>query len=64
MALKETLGAMRHHLLQLSSDLEKAARGNKTAAQRVRTGSIHFAKLSKIFRKESVEADKKIRKKR
>jgi DNA-binding protein H-NS len=58
MALKETINAMRQHLIELSHDLEKASGGNRAAAQRVRTGSIKFAKISKVFRKESISAEK------
>jgi hypothetical protein len=49
---------VRQLLLELSCDLEKAAGGNRAAAQRVRTGSIKFTKISKAFRKESVAAEK------
>ncbi len=52
---------MRQHLNELSENLEKAAGGNRSAAQRVRTGSIEFAKIAKLFRKESVDAEKKKR---
>jgi hypothetical protein len=58
MALKETISAMRQHLTELSHDLEKAAEGNRAAAQRVRTGSIKFARTAKLYRKESVDAEK------
>lgn len=64
MVLKETVSAMRQHLNELSENLEKAAGGNRSAAQRVRTGSIEFAKTAKLFRKESVDAEKKVKKKR
>lgn len=66
MAFKDTINAMRQHLIELSHDLEKATAGNRAAAQRVRTGSIKFAKTAKLFRKESIlaekEEDKKVRK--
>ncbi|MBS0603404.1 MAG: histone [Verrucomicrobia bacterium] len=58
MALKDTINQVRQLLIELSHDLEKAAEGNRAAAQRVRTGSIKFAKVSKLFRKESVDAEK------
>jgi hypothetical protein len=58
MALKETISAMRQHLVRLVHNLEKAAGGNRAAAQRVRTESIKFAKTAKVFRKESVDAEK------
>ncbi len=58
MALKDTINQVRQLLIELSHDLEKAAEGNRAAAQRVRTNSIKFAKVSKAFRKESVSAEK------
>lgn len=58
MALKDTIIQMRELLADLSRDLEKAMGGNCAAAQRVRTGSIKFAGVAKIFRKESVAAEK------
>ncbi len=58
MALNETMTLLHHLLAQLMKDLNKAARGNKTAAQRVRTGTIRLEKLGKVFRKESVTAEK------
>lgn len=58
MALKETISAMRQHLIELSHDLEKAADGNRAAAQRVRTGSIKFSRTAKVFRKESILSEK------
>jgi len=58
MALKETISVMRQHLSELFHNLEKAAEGNRAAAQRVRTETIKFAKTAKIFRKESVDAEK------
>jgi len=50
---------MRKMLHKISSDLEKTERGNKAAAQRVRTETIKFAKMAKAFRKESVAAERK-----
>jgi hypothetical protein len=55
MAIEETVQSMRQHLRALSKDLEKAVSGNQAAAQRVRTTSVHFAKISKLYRKESVK---------
>ena len=42
----------------MEKDLDKTEKGNKAAAQRVRTHSIQFAKIAKEFRKESVAACK------
>jgi DNA-binding protein H-NS len=58
MALKETVVQVRELLSEMSRDLEKAVKGNKTAAQRVRTASIVFAKTAKVFRKESLAAER------
>ena len=59
MALRDTM----HHLHELFSilnqDLEKASKGNKSAAQRVRTGTIQLEKIGKKYRKESMKEEKK-----
>jgi len=45
-----------HSLAQgIQDDLEKVAKGNKTAAQRVRTESLAFEKCARIFRKRSMK---------
>lgn len=59
MGLKETVHSLKKMLAELERDLEKADRGNKTAAQRVRTGTLRFAKCAKTYRQESVAAEKK-----
>ena len=64
MALKDTVNEMRELLSEMSSDLEKAVKGNKTAAQRMRTASILFTKVAKVFRKESIAAEKPEKKKK
>lgn len=58
MALKDTMKSLNSLLNELQKDLEKADRCNKAASQRVRTGSIKFAKIAKLYRKESVLAEK------
>ncbi len=58
MVLKDTMAELKEFLGAMSRDLEKAFKGNKAAAQRLRTGSIEFAKLSKVFRKESMVAER------
>ena len=58
MALKETIPQLQTLLAQLARDLTKAISGNKTAAQRVRTGTIDLQKIAKVFRKESIAAEK------
>lgn len=52
-------------LEQIYEDLHKATeKGNKAAAQRVRTKSIKFEKIAKLYRKESVKASKVAKKKK
>lgn len=58
MALTDTMGKLEDILTGLTKDLEKVARGNKSAAQRVRVGTIRLEKVGKQFRKESVHAEK------
>lgn len=59
MGLKETANSLMKLLEDCERNLQKAASGNKAAAQRVRTGTIKLEKLSKVYRKESVAAEKK-----
>lgn len=59
MALKETIKRMRQLLCELQRDLDKSERENRTASQRVRTGTVKLAKIAKVYRKESVTAEKK-----
>lgn len=63
MALKDTIKKMHEMLESMKKDLIKAEKDNRAASQRVRTGSIKFSKIAKIFRKESVAAGKKVGKK-
>ena len=58
MALADTINHLSHILASLSKDLLKVQRGNKAAAQRIRTGTIKLEKIAKVFRKESVHAEK------
>ena len=59
MALKQTVHEMHTLLGRITSDLQKAEGGNKAAAQRVRTGTIHLEKVAKKYRKESISEEKK-----
>jgi hypothetical protein len=59
MALRDTINQMHQFLSTLGKDLAKASKGNKTAAQRVRTNSINLGKIAKKYRKESVAQEKK-----
>lgn len=58
MALQQTVKQMQDLLSMITSDLEKANRGNKAASQRVRTGTIKLEKTAKLYRKESIKFDK------
>lgn len=58
MSLKDTSKQLKTILDSVNSDLEKADKGNKAAAQRVRTGTIKLEKVAKVYRKESVKAEK------
>lgn len=59
MALKDTVNTMKNLLCTICDDLDRSAAGNKAASQRVRTSSIRFAKVAKMYRKESVAAERK-----
>lgn len=59
MALKDITKKMHALLFSMKKDLDKAEKGNKAAAQRVRTGSIKYEKIAKVFRKESVKEFRK-----
>lgn len=64
MALNSTVKNMRGLLEEIVADLAKAERGNKAAAQRVRVNTIRLEKTAKLYRKESVHAEKKETKKK
>ena len=59
MALNETMMKLNSLLSRVVTDLGKANKGNKSAAQRARVGTIDLEKVSKKFRKESVAAERK-----
>jgi hypothetical protein len=59
MSLKDTFKNLRELLSNITSDLEKSENGNKAASQRVRTGTVKLEKVAKLFRKESIAAEKK-----
>ena len=58
MALIDTVQELNGFLSRLMKDLHKVHKGNKAAAQRVRVGTVAFAKIAKQFRQESVAAEK------
>lgn len=43
---------------KIKVNLAKTEKGNKTAAQRTRTLTVKFAKYSKMFRQESLKAER------
>lgn len=58
MSLKDTMNHLNNLLASVAKDLMKVHRGNKAAAQRVRVGTIKLERAAKLFRKESVAAEK------
>lgn len=52
------MGKLEDLLATLMKDLGKVTKGNRSAAQRVRVGTIRLEKVGKQFRKESVDAEK------
>lgn len=62
MALKDTIKNMNDLLASIQQNLAKAEKGNKAAAQRVRTETIQLGKIAKNYRKESVKAAKDAKK--
>lgn len=64
MALKETTNEMQALLECVTKDLEKGAKGNKAAAQRVRTGTVKLEKIAKLYRKQSVASEKTVKPKK
>lgn len=61
MGLKETSNQLKRLMEDILHDLNKANLGNKTASQRVRTNSIKFSKLAKVYRKESLTHEKGVK---
>ena len=60
MALKETVDQLQELLDAVTKDLEKGAKGNKAASQRVRTGTVKLEKIAKLYRKQSVAFEKTV----
>lgn len=54
MCLKDNMLLMQELMHAMVRDLEKTAKGNRAAAQRVRIATVHFARVAKEFRKESM----------
>jgi hypothetical protein len=60
--LKNLSLTIKNYLNNMQIDLEKAERGNRSAAQRLRTQSINFSKIAKDYRRISLLSEKKISK--
>lgn len=58
MSLADTMGQLENLLSEIARDLGKVLRGNRSAAQRVRVGTLRMEKVGKQFRKQSVHAEK------
>lgn len=58
MGFTQTSKSLNQMLNDIVKDLTKAERGNKAAAQRVRTGTVRLEKVAKKFRRESIVAQK------
>lgn len=58
MSLADTMGQLENLLSEIGRDLDKVLRGNRSAAQRVRVGTLRMEKVGKQFRKQSVHAEK------
>lgn len=58
MSLEKTIQELRELLNRCTSDLQKTEKGNRAAAQRVRTGTVKLEKVAKRFRKESVAEER------
>lgn len=58
-SINKTINEMRQLLVQITQDLEKSNNGNKAASQRVRTGTVKLEKVAKVYRKESIQHEKK-----
>jgi hypothetical protein len=59
MAFLQTTEELAELLMTVLEDVPKVMKGNKTAAQRIRTKTVLIAKIAKIWRKESLDQEKK-----
>ncbi len=64
MALQDTLHHLQLLIEAVAKDLKKVSRGNRSAAQRVRVGTISLQKVGRLFRKESLHAERRSNPKR
>lgn len=58
MAFNDTMKKLEAVLTNVAKDLVKVKKGNKSAAQRVRVGTINLEKVARDFRKESLAGKK------
>ncbi|MBM3193985.1 MAG: hypothetical protein FJZ59_07130 [Chlamydiae bacterium] len=59
MAFLQTTEELTLLIQAILKDIPKVLKGNKTAAQRIRTKTVKIAKVSKVWRKESLDQEKK-----
>lgn len=59
LALTKMIDEMKSLLTSIATDLKKAAKGNRAAAQRVRVDTIELEKMAKAYRRESIAEEKK-----
>ncbi len=59
MAFLQTTEELTLLLQAILKDIPKVLKGNKTAAQRIRTKTVKITKVSKVWRKESLDLEKK-----
>lgn len=57
MSFTDIMGKLENLLTSITKDLGKVNRGNKSAAQRVRVGTLRLEKVGKEFRKQSVRLE-------
>ncbi len=59
MTFLQTTEELAELLMSVLEDVPKVLKGNKTAAQRIRTKTVLLAKLAKVWRRESLDQEKK-----
>ncbi len=59
MGYEKTTDSLVGLMEEVLRDVPKAMKGNKTAAQRIRTRTVELSKLSKEWRRLSLEQEKK-----
>lgn len=59
MAFEKISDEMKELMESIAKDLEKVERGNRLASQRIRCATIELSKVSKKWRKLSIEREKK-----